>query len=140
MTIHFAPGELDMSNVKQDLLAPPSGTPIEPAEILKRSRILHMSEDKTIWFGDWECEPGSSRWEFTNRQEIILVTSGSMTVQEDGGEPVKLTAGCRAVFPLGWRGTWTVHETLRKEYSAHWQSVGASEAQARQMGLRPTSI
>ncbi|WP_028924624.1 cupin domain-containing protein [Pseudonocardia acaciae] len=116
MTFHFRPAELDMDDLKQRPLAPPSATPIEPAEILTRNKILHISEDKKVIWGQWECAPGASRWEYDNRQEIVYVLSGSMTVQEDGGEPVKLEPGASAVFPVGWRGTWTVHETFRKVY------------------------
>ena len=42
-----------------------------------------------------------------------------MTVQQDGDEPVELTAGSSAVFPLGWTGTWTVDETLRKVFTVY---------------------
>jgi len=39
-----------------------------------------------------------------------------MTVHEDGGEPVTLTVGSSCIFPIGWKGVWTVHETLRKVF------------------------
>ena len=51
-----------------------------------------------------------------------------MTVQEDGGEavkltageePVELTAGSSCIFPIGWQGVWTVHETLRKVFTVY---------------------
>lgn len=29
----------------------------------------------------------------------------------------ELGAGDIAVFPLGWKGTWDIHETVRKVYS-----------------------
>ncbi|MFF4412889.1 cupin domain-containing protein [Streptosporangium sp. NPDC001559] len=116
MTMNFRPEDLDLSESKQRPLVPPSATPIEPAEILTRNRVLHMSEDKKFIIGTWECAPGSSRWEYPNREESIYVISGTMTVQEDGGEPVKLTPGSSAVFPVGWNGTWTVHETFQKVY------------------------
>ena len=47
---------------------------------------------------------------------MIYVLSGRMTVQRDGEEAVELTAGSSAIFPLGWCGAWTVHETLRKVF------------------------
>ncbi|MGH8964131.1 MAG: cupin domain-containing protein [Actinomycetes bacterium] len=119
MTTHFRPTDLELDHRRQKPLVPPSATPIEPAEILTRLDILHVSEDKKVNLGHWECEPGTSRWEYDNRQEIIQVISGSMTVQEDGGEPVKLGPGDNAVFPVGWKGTWTVHETFRKIYMVY---------------------
>lgn len=42
-----------------------------------------------------------------------------MTVQQDGYELVELTSSSSAVFPLGWTGTWTVHETLRKVFTVY---------------------
>ena len=35
---------------------------------------------------------------------------------EDGGEAVELTAGSSCIFPIGWKGVWTVRETLRKVF------------------------
>ena len=40
-----------------------------------------------------------------------------MTVQTDGGPAVEIGAGDVAVFPSGWTGTWTIHETVRKVYA-----------------------
>jgi uncharacterized cupin superfamily protein len=37
-------------------------------------------------------------------------------VHEDGGEPVELTAGSAAFFPIGWTGEWSVVEPVRKFY------------------------
>jgi uncharacterized cupin superfamily protein len=39
-----------------------------------------------------------------------------MTVTPDGGEPTDIGPGDTAVFPLGWAGTWQIHETIRKLY------------------------
>ncbi|TCB97255.1 DUF861 domain-containing protein [Micromonospora zingiberis] len=96
-------------------LGPPSAQPLS-GEILVRSRVDFTNGNRTVISGIWECEPGSSRWEFLTRGEIIHVVSGRMTVQEDGAEPTTVTPGTTAYFPIGWRGTWTVHETLRKVY------------------------
>jgi uncharacterized protein len=42
--------------------------------------------------------------------------SGALTVTADGGSSVALGAGDCAMFPRGWRGTWDLHETVRKVY------------------------
>ena len=39
-----------------------------------------------------------------------------MTCHEDGGEPTEVGPGTTAIFPIGWKGTWTIHETLRKVF------------------------
>ena len=81
-----------------------------------RSRVDFTNDDRTVISGIWESDAGTSRWEFLGRGEIIHVLSGRMTVHRDGEEPVEITAGTSAFFPIGWCGTWTVHETLRKVY------------------------
>ena len=86
------------------------------AEIKTRSQVFFTSEEQKITSGTWECEPGRSRWEFTTRGEVIHVLSGRMRVERDGEEAVELSAGSSAVFPVGWCGIWTVHETLRKVF------------------------
>jgi hypothetical protein len=65
--------------------------------------------------GIWVCTPGPSYWSLETN-EFVHVVAGSMTVTEDGGSPVSLTAGDTVVFPVGWKGTWEIHETLRKLY------------------------
>lgn len=65
--------------------------------------------------GIWQCSPGPSYWR-QDENEVIYVLSGRMTVTPDGGESLEVGAGDIAVFPLGWTGTWVIHETLRKVY------------------------
>jgi uncharacterized protein len=65
--------------------------------------------------GIWQCSAGPSFWR-QDENEVIYVLSGRMTVTPEGGEPLDVGAGDIAVFPLGWTGTWVIHETLRKVY------------------------
>lgn len=108
--IHIPAAELEES-----LLAPPSAQPLS-GDITVRSRLAFSTADKKVLSGVWESEPGVSRWEFTNRGEIITVVEGRMTVAEDGKDEVQISAGDSAYFPVGWTGTWTVHERLRKVF------------------------
>lgn len=73
-------------------------------------------EDGDRSAGIWECTPGPSRWTLETN-EVIHLVAGRMTVTPDGGAPSEIGPGDVAVFPLGWTGTWTVHETVRKVYS-----------------------
>jgi uncharacterized protein len=66
--------------------------------------------------GIWECAPGPSRWQLETN-EVIYLVAGRMTVTPDGGEPSVVGAGDVAVFPVGWTGTWDIHETVRKVYA-----------------------
>ncbi len=115
MTTVIRPAEISFSDLESKPLAPPSATPLD-GEVIVRSRVDFATEDRTLVSGVWESETGRSRWEFTTRGEIIYVISGAMTVEEDGGEPVEVTAGSTAYFPIGWCGTWNVTERLRKVF------------------------
>lgn len=117
MTVVFRATDLDSTSgsFTQALLGQPSAEPLT-GDIVTRADIEFASSDDRIQSGVWESEPGRSRWEFTTRGEIITVVSGAMTVHEDDGEPISLVAGTSAVFPVGWKGIWTVTETLRKVF------------------------
>lgn len=106
---------LDVTDLEAKPLAPPNAEPLS-GEILVRGKVEFTDKDRTIISGIWESDPGVSRWEFTTRGEIIHVLEGIMVVHEDGGEPRELTSGTAAFFPLGWKGTWTVVEPVRKFY------------------------
>jgi uncharacterized protein len=65
--------------------------------------------------GIWQCTAGPSYW-VQGENEFIYILSGSLTVTPDGGKPATFGAGDCAMFPRGWRGTWDLHETVRKVY------------------------
>lgn len=115
MTVTNRPSDVPTSDLAEKLLEQPSAEPLS-GDIIVRSRADFFSADKKVISGIWESEPGKSRWEFETRGELIHVLSGHMTVEEDGGEPAEVTAGTSAYFPIGWKGTWTVHELIRKFY------------------------
>lgn len=106
---------LEITALEEKLLGPPSAVPLD-GDIAVRSRVDFATEERDVVSGVWECSPGSSRWEFLTRGEIIHVVLGRMTVERDGEEPVQVEAGTTAYFPIGWCGVWTVHETLRKVF------------------------
>ena len=116
MTIHFRALEIPAADLAEKPLGQPSAEPLS-GEITTRAKVF--LDNPTVTAGTWECEPGTSRWEFVTRGEVIYVLTGRMTVHEDGGEPVELTAGSSCIFPIGWKGVWTVHETLRKVFTVY---------------------
>lgn len=68
-----------------------------------------------LYAGIWEATPGKWRivydeWEFCH------VLSGVSIVTEDGGEARTVQAGDSFVLRPGFKGTWEVVETTRKEY------------------------
>ena len=72
-------------------------------------------EDSGQETGIWQCTAGPSYW-VQEENEFIYILSGSLTVTPDGGKPATFGAGDCAMFPRGWRGTWDLHETVRKVY------------------------
>lgn len=77
---------------------------------------VFASEDGAVSAGYWRAEPGVEEWEFDGYGEIIFVLSGRMTVKEEGADPIEVGPGESAIFPVGWKGTWDVTETLSKFY------------------------
>lgn len=115
MTHTYNPIEIDVADLEAKPLAPPSAEPLS-GEIITRSKVEFVNDERTIISGTWESDPGTSRWEFLTRAEIIHLLDGAMTVQRDGEDAVHLTPGSVAYFPLGWTGIWTVTEPVRKFY------------------------
>ena len=115
MTQTYNPAEIPVDELETKPLSPPSAEPLS-GKILTRSKVEFMNDERTIISGTWESDPGTSRWEFLTRAEIIHLLSGAMTVQRDGEDAVDLTPGSVAYFPLGWTGVWTVTEPVRKFY------------------------
>jgi len=68
-----------------------------------------------LYAGIWEATPGT--WRIVYEEwEYFSLLSGYSIVTEDGGEPVHLKAGDRMILRPGFKGTWEVVETTRKDY------------------------
>jgi uncharacterized protein len=95
-----------------------------PLEEATSEEVPMQTHGLTIWTGPegsgqstgiWQCTAGPSYW-VQEENEFIYILSGSLTVTPDGGKPATFGAGDSAMFPRGWRGTWDLHETVRKVY------------------------
>ncbi|QCR18175.1 cupin domain-containing protein [Agrococcus sp. SGAir0287] len=64
--------------------------------------------------GVWEVTPGSFRSTRPGYHEMCQIVSGRATITEEDGSTFEIGPGSLFVTPEGWRGHWTVHETLRK--------------------------
>ncbi len=103
---------VDISGVEPEEGAPPadrvvSGTPA--------FRTWNVEEADGLYAGVWEATPGKWRivydeWEFCH------ILSGISVIAEDGGETRTVRAGDSFVLRPGFRGTWEVVETTRKQY------------------------
>jgi len=78
-------------------------------------RLLHKGPDGRSECGIWVCTPG--RWDcHVTRDEFCHFLSGRATYVDESGVVTQIVPDTSAFFPEGWRGTCTVHETVRKVY------------------------
>lgn len=66
--------------------------------------------------GFWECSEGTFTSARDGYSEVCQIVSGSVTIHTDGAEAFTLGAGDTVVLPDGWRGSWEIHEAVRKLY------------------------
>lgn len=103
----------DIDSVEPEISAPAaeriiSGNP--------QFRTWNLEEaEGGLYAGIWEAAPG--KWQIVYEEwEYFSILSGHSIVTEDGGEPVHLKAGDRMILRPGFKGTWEVVETTRKDY------------------------
>ena len=71
--------------------------------------------DGGLYAGIWQATPG--KWRIVYEEwEYFHVLEGHSIVTEDGGEAIHLKAGDSLILRPGFKGTWEVLETTRKEY------------------------
>jgi uncharacterized cupin superfamily protein len=87
-------------------------------------------DDGTLQIGLWECTPGEFPTAKVGTNESAQILSGSATLRRDDGTETLVHPGDTVVTPDGWRGTWTVHQTMRKIYTV-WSTPAGSPASAR---------
>jgi len=78
-------------------------------------RLVHKGPDNRPECGIWVCTPG--RWRLSiPRDELCHFVAGRASYRSDAGETVEVTVGTVVLFPAGWTGECTVHETIRNIY------------------------
>ncbi len=104
---------MDIASVEPEQYEPDKGSVIWGAP-----RFSSWSLDeagKGLSSGIWEATPG--KWRFENPHwEYCRILSGVSVVTEDGGVAHSLRAGDGFILRAGFKGTWEVIETTRKDY------------------------
>ena len=78
-------------------------------------RLVHKGPNNQPESGIWVCTPG--RWRLSiPRDEVCHFVAGRATYRRDDGEEIAVEAGTVVLFPAGWTGECTVHETMRNVY------------------------
>lgn len=80
-----------------------------------RFRTWNVEEADGLYAGLWEATPGKWRIEY-DEWEFCHILSGVSVIEEEGSEPRTVRAGDSFVIRPGFKGTWEVVETTRKEY------------------------
>ncbi len=97
---------------------PEEGVPAPDRLISGDPRFLtwNLEEaDGSVYAGVWQSTPGKWRILY-DEWEYFHVLEGHSIVTEDGREPIHLKAGDRMILRPGFKGTWEVVETTRKDY------------------------
>lgn len=84
---------------------------------LEALQTVWTASDGKSTMGVWECEPGTFTAFRDGFDETCVVVAGRATVTGDDGVVVEVGPGTILLTPKGWRGTWVVHETVRKIYN-----------------------
>jgi len=78
-------------------------------------RLLFKGPGNIPETGIWVCTPG--RWRLSiPRDEFCHFVAGAATYTSDSGEVIEVTAGTCVLFPAGWTGDCTIHDTIRNIY------------------------
>ena len=78
-------------------------------------RLLFKGPGNQPECGIWVCTPG--RWRLSiPRDEFCHFVAGRATYRSDSGEVIEVTPGTAVLFPAGWTGECTVHDTMRNIY------------------------
>lgn len=98
-------------------LEPEEGAPA-PDRVLAgdpRFRTWNAEDRDGLYAGIWEATPGKWRIEY-DEWEFCHILSGVSVIAQDGGEVRTVRAGDSFVLQPGFKGSWEVLETTRKEY------------------------
>jgi uncharacterized cupin superfamily protein len=99
-------------------VAPETGAPA-PDRVLAGEpsfRTWNVEEQPGgLYAGIWEATPGKWRIAY-DEWEFCHILSGVSVIAEEGGETRTVGAGDSFVLRPGFKGTWEVIETTRKEY------------------------
>jgi uncharacterized cupin superfamily protein len=78
-------------------------------------RLVHKGPNNQPECGIWVCTPG--RWRLSiPRDELCHFVAGRATYRANDGEVINIESGTVVLFPAGWTGECTVHETMRNVY------------------------
>jgi uncharacterized cupin superfamily protein len=103
--------------VNTESVEPEAGAPA-PDRVISgdpKFRTWNVEDRDGLYAGIWEATPGKWRISY-DEWEFCHILSGVSVIAEDGAEARTVRAGDSFVLRPGFKGTWEVLETTRKEY------------------------
>ncbi len=71
----------------------------------------------TLMTGIWEATPGHLDGKRVGWAEICYIIEGRATITTEGGAAEEIGPGDVLHLPEGWRGSWDIHEKVRKFFA-----------------------
>ena len=103
---------VDIAGVEPEHDAPPADRLISGDP---KFTTWSLEERDGIYAGIWQSTPG--KWRIAYEEwEFVHLLSGRSIITEDGSNAYTLNAGDSFVIRPGFKGTWEVLETIRKQY------------------------
>lgn len=104
------------------LLSPSAAEPEisrpDPAKVLAGDPVhtaWNIEERDGLYCGIWQSTPGKWRISY-DEWEYCRILAGVSVIAEDGGAALTVRAGDSFILRPGFKGTWEVLETTRKDY------------------------
>jgi len=104
---------LDIASIEPEIGAPAADRVIAGAPSFKTWNVDERPGG--LYAGVWESTPGKWRIEY-DEWEYCRILSGASIITEEGGAARRVETGDSFIIEPGFRGTWEVVETTRKEY------------------------
>lgn len=104
---------IDVSGADAEEGAPPAERVVAGAPAFRTWNI--EEQPGGLYAGVWESTPGKWRIQY-DEWEYCRILSGVSVIAEDGGGEMRVAAGDSFIIRPGFKGTWEVIETTRKEY------------------------
>jgi uncharacterized cupin superfamily protein len=104
---------LNIAGVEAEAGRPAEGRVIAGNPQFRTWNVEEAGND--LFAGIWESTPGKWRIEY-DEWEYCRILSGVSVITEDGGAARTVKAGDSFVLRPGFKGSWEVVETTRKEY------------------------
>jgi uncharacterized cupin superfamily protein len=103
----------DLSTVAAEIGAPAADRLIAGEPVFTTWNIEEA--EGGLYAGVWQSTPG--KWQIVYEEwEYFHILEGHSVVTEEGGAPIHLRVGDRLILRPGFKGTWEVLETTKKDY------------------------